>query len=147
MIPRYPQQLPPQEGQWIKGQSLNLPAFSLLKALFLRSGGNSGIPFTVGAALVAAGVDQPSALGLSNDFNEVLSGSGGVALAALQPGQWMLVFNGLGGGLNVFPASKGQIDALAVNAAYPLNAGKTQIFWCAKLLTSGGSFYHSVQLG
>ena len=147
MIQRFPHQLPPERGQWVRDQSVTRPHFSLLKALFERTGGNSGISSTVGSALTAAGTTQATALVLSNDFNTVTLGSGGVALAALQPGQFMLVFNLVGGNLNVYPASNGQIDALAVNAPYVLANDKTQIYWCEKLLASGGSFYRSIKLG
>ncbi len=120
--------------------------YYLFRSLFNRGGGNTGISFTAGANLTASGTGQSNALVLVNDFNEVLNGSGGVTLTALQAGQFQLVFNGLGS-LNIYPAVNGQIDALAVNAPYSLANGKTQIFWCPKLLTSGGSFYRSLQLG
>ena len=144
MIPLNPQQLPPQNSDWVSGSHMTQKAFFLIRSLFNRTGGNSGIPNTVGAGLTAAGASQVTALALTNDFNEVTGGSGGVMLAMLRPGQLQWVYNGLGGGLNVYPFSNGQIDANAVNGAYSLNAGKTQMFWCPKLLASGGTFYRSV---
>ena len=149
MIPLNPQQLPPQQSRWHQGGGQpSTPAFYLMRSLFLRTGGNSGIPQTVGSGLTAAGSGRTTAQQLSEDFNEVTSGTGGVALHPLKPGQFMLVFNGLGGNLNVYPANMGQIDALAVDAPYVLATGKSQLFWCATLLAgSGGSHYRSLQLG
>ena len=147
MISLNPYQLPGTTVDMAKGDgSPTTQYYYLFRALFLRSGGQSGIPFTVGANLTAAGIGQSTALVLTNDFNEVLNGSGGVSLAALQPGQFQLVFNGLGS-LNVYPAVNGQIDAIAANGPYSLANGKTQIFWCPKLLASGVALYRSLQLG
>lgn len=146
MIPLNPNQLPAQNENVIHGSQLTAKFFYLIRALYNRTGGNSGIPFTVGSSLVAAGADQAHALALGNDFNSVTSGSGGVALAQLQPGQFQVVFSGIGS-LSVYPFLKGQIDALAVNSPYILSNGKSQLFWCDSLLATGGSFYRSLQLG
>lgn len=149
MIPLYPQQLfQPSNPITTPSTGIGTNAFFyLVRALFNRSGGPNGIIDTIGAALMAAGTNQQTALTLSNDYNEVLTGNGGVSLAALQPGQRQWVYNGLGGNLNVYPCATGEIDALGANAPYVLAAGKTQIFVCYKLLTTGGSFYRSTQLG
>ena len=148
MIPLFPQQLP-QPTVPIVAQAgvATHPFLYLIRALFNRTGGNSGIPFTVGQQLIAAGTMQANALALSNDFNEITSGSGGVTLSNLQPGQFQFVFNGLGTALSVYPFGIGQIDLLAVSAPYVLAAGKTQIFPCYEQLPSGAPFYRSTQLG
>ncbi len=146
MIPQYPYQLLTQTENWITGGSPSTRFFYLIRALFNRTGGSSGIPLTVGPALVAAGVGQSTALVLANDINEVLTGSGGVALASLQPGQLQIVYNGLGGNLNVYPVHNGQINALGNDAPFVLGSGKTQFFICYKLQTNGGPLYRTVTL-
>ena len=150
MIPLYPQQLPQPTTPAVSTQSswsLTRTFYYLIRALFNRTGGNSGIPITVGNNLAAAGATQGTATVLSNDWNEVLSGAGGVALADLQPGQQMVVYNGTGGSIEVYPPSGGQINALAVNAGFSLGNGKTQIFRCAEQLSTGAPFFRTVALG
>jgi len=147
MIPLNPAQLVAQNDPWMQGSQPSIPFFQLIRSLFLRTGGASGIPFTVGANLAAAGVNQATALALVNDFNEITSGSGGVSLDALQAGQFQWVYNGLGGNVNVYPARNGQINALTVNSAFVLGSGKTQMFWCPKLLGTGAPFYRTITLG
>ena len=150
MIPQNPFQLP-QPTTPILGNSgqASLIFYNFLKALFLRTGGQSGIPATVGANLTAAGASLAKALQLTNDYNEVLNGSGaGVLLSALQPGQSQLVFNGTGGSVNVYPATaSGQINGLGNGTAFSLTNGKTQWFWCVKLQTNGGQLYRTVSWG
>ncbi len=149
MIPLFPTQQLAQNTPYVNGDGTPVTAFYyLIRALFNRTGMNNGIPFTVGSGLMATGSDQANALALGDDFNEVTGGGGGVALDALHPGQLQLVYNGIGGNLNVYPALSAQIDALAINVPYVLANTKTQIFWCSSLLpNSGGSQYRSVQLG
>ncbi len=147
MITPYPTQLLTQTEDWITGGSPSTRLFYLIRALFNRTGGASGIPLTVGSKLVGAGVDQSSALVLANDVSEILSGSGGVALASLQPGQLQIVFNGLGGNLNVYPVKNGQINALGNNAPFVLAGGKTQFFICYETQANGGPLYRTVALG
>lgn len=150
MIPIYPYpQFPPQNERILDGGGKMLqPFYYLLRALFLRGGGNSGIPLTVGNALKASGVSLATALQLTNDLNEILSGSGhGVSLYPLQPGQWQLAYNGSGGSVSVYPDAGGQIDALGTSTAYSLANTKSQIFWCASTLSSGAHQYRSLQLG
>lgn len=148
MIPRYPIQLIKQTDQSVNPDgSLSTAFFYVIRDLFNRSGMAPGYPFQVGAALVAQGAAQSTALQLTVDYNEVLTGNGGVLLTALAPDQQQWVYNGTGGNLNVYPALGGQIDADAVNQPYVLANGKTQIFTCTKLLATGASFYRSLQLG
>ena len=142
-------QFPPQGQQQIDagGKLLN-PLYYMLQAIYKRTGGNSGILLTGGAALAATGATQALALELTDDYNEVLTGAGlGVRLTTLQPVQQQWVFNGTGGNLNVYPMVGGQIDAIAVDSPYVLANGKTQIFTCPSLRANGSSFYRSLQLG
>lgn len=148
MIPVWPQQLiGPKDEVLSQAGGFSRSAFYLIRALFNRTGGESGLIDTVGAALVASGNALANALVLSHDYNEVLTGGGGVALAQLQPSQFQWVYNGVGGNLNVYPPVLGEIDALGVAAPYVLANGKTQIFFCVKLLATGGQFFRSLQLG
>lgn len=149
MIPLYPYQQPPQTARLVQGDGTLIPSFwYFLRALFLRSGGDGGIPIVVDPDLAALGASQTTALSLTEDYSEILSGSGnGAILASLQPGQFQIVFNGTGGDVSIYPEVGGEIDALGANAAYTLPNGKTQIFWCTKLRTNGSSFYRSTQLG
>jgi hypothetical protein len=149
MIPLYPQQLfQPSNPIVTPSTGIGTNAFFyLVRALFNRTGGPSGITDKVGNNLTAVGTTLQTALALSNDYNEVLNGDAGVSLAALQPGQRQWVLNGTGGNLNVYPCSNGAIDALGSEEPYILANGKTQIFVCYSLLTTGGSFYRSTQLG
>lgn len=139
-IPLYPFQLPPPKQGLIGGGGIALHTFyNFIRVLFLRTGGSSGIPCTVGNNLTASGQT------LSDDFNEILAGPGGtVILANLQPGQWQSVYNGNGGGLTVNPFGVGQIDGVA---SYSLANTKTQIFVCYGLLPNGSPYYRSTQLG
>ncbi len=147
MIPVYQSQMLSRIAKWVNNdRTPDTSFFYLIFDLYRRTGGQSGIPFTVGKDLVAAGTLQTNALMLSDDFNEVLTGSGGVMLKALQPGQFQIVYNGIGGNLNVYPSlPNGQIDG--ITTAYTLANHKTQIYWCAKVLANGGAFCRSIQLG
>lgn len=149
MIPLFATQFPPQGQQQIDGSGKLLnPLYYFLQAVFRRTGGQNGLLWTTGQGLAATGATQALALPLTDDYNEVLTGSGlGVMLAQLQPSQQQWVFNGTGGGLNVYPQLGGRIDAIAVNGPYVLANGKTQIFTCPDLLANGVSFYRSLQLG
>ncbi len=149
MIPLFPTQLLAQNTPYVNGDGSPVTAFYyLIRALFDRSGMNSGIPFTVGSKLSAVGATQAQALPLGDDLNEITSGNGGVKLDALHPGQLQLVYNGSGNNLKIYPAMAGVIDALAANAPYTLANTKTQIFWCPSLMSgSGAPQYRSVQLG
>jgi len=147
LIPLYPQQIPSPTSQVATNGIFTQYWWWLINALYNRTGGASGNPNTVGAALTAsAGAVGP--LLLSSYYNEVLFGGGlGVMLANMQAGQSQVVFNGTGSAISVFPYTSGEIDALAVNAAYALANGKSQWFRCVKLLASGGRLYRSFQQG
>jgi hypothetical protein len=140
VIPLYPFQQQPQT-QSLVGRigEARQTFYNFLRALFLRTGGNSGIPDTVGNDLTAAGQV------LSDDYNEILHGPGGIViLANLQGGQRQVVYNGSGGGIGIFPFGAGLIDGAA---SYSLANGKTQIFTCYGLLANGSPYYRSTQLG
>jgi hypothetical protein len=150
LIPVWPQQLiGPKDEVLSHAGGFSRSVFYLIRALFERTGGDSGLIDTVGADLDATGDTLATAEVLSNDYNEVLNAIGtGVVLAQLQPSQYQWVFNGTGGDLDVYPPPPGEIDALGVAQPYVLANGKTQIFFCVKLLpVTGGQFFRSLQLG
>lgn len=148
MIPLFiTQQLTPQTVAINPDGTLANRFYFLIRALLLRTGNTGSVPFTVGHNLVAAGASQATALALVDDYNEVLSGGGGVALAELQPGQTQVVFNGSGGGINVYPNDGGKIDALAIDGAYGLANGKTQAFTCYSISAAGLTQFRTLQLG
>jgi hypothetical protein len=105
--------------------------FYLIKTLWSRTGLGTGVPAQIANNLTAAGTTQATALALTLDINEVTTvpAGMGVALFNLQPGQSQWVYNGdAANALKVYPAAGWTIDALALNAAYSLAHGKTQIF-------------------
>lgn len=112
----------------------------LITAFFNRTGQGTGITNKVANALIATGTTQATALALNQDWNEVLTtpAGSGVILLPLLPGQSQMVYNGGLNPLLVYPAVGFAIDSLAVNAAYSLAAGKTQVFseWQASLVRS-----------
>lgn len=92
--------------------------------------------------LTATGGSQAAALPLPADVNRVTSGAGaGVILAAMNPGDNIVVFNATGGALNLYPPLGGQINALAVNTAYSI-ANATP-YCCVTCVTPG--LYHCMQ--
>lgn len=99
---------------------------------------------TVATGLAATGTVQADALVLTMNWNEVTTApvSSGVELAALGIGQPSKVWNAGANALNVYPPVGGQIDALAVNAPYPLAVNKCQEF---DQLTA--THWRSTQLG
>lgn len=149
MIPLVPDNLPARKDPFVDADGTPTTDFYfLIRTLFLRTGSVGGVPWTVGANLTASGAAQATALGLVDDFNEVLAGSGGGGqLAELQAGQTQVVFNGSGGGINVYPPVGSKIDALALNAAYALANNKTQVFTCYSVSAAGLRQFRSLQLG
>jgi hypothetical protein len=138
MIPLYPTQQEPQTQPLIQGGDATQAFYYFLRALFLRTGGASGVPSTVATAVAAGGQT------LTEDFNAVATGASNVRLANLQPGQSQGVLNSSGGALTIMPFGSGQIDG---GASYSLANGKSQIFTCYQLLGNGSPSYHSLQLG
>lgn len=86
---------------------------------------------SVATGLAATGTTQGTALALNRSWNEVTAtpANSGVLLAAFGVGQQSVVFNEGGSALNVYPPAGGQIDALAVDAPYPLPNTKSQEFY------------------
>lgn len=123
------QNLPPPQSPFVDPKTgiLSYDGYQFL--LDLLSNALSGaVTASVGSALVASGTNQVTALLLSNDWNEVDSGSGGVLLASLQQGQSQLVLNNTGGSISVYPPPGAAIDALAVDQAFTLMDGARVTF-------------------
>lgn len=110
---------PPGATGGIVALSLSYDGYQFLINL-LSNALSSGITSSVGTGLVAKGSNQATALLLTNDWNEIDSGTGGVLLASLQAGQNQVVFNNTGGSINVYPPPGSQINALGLNAAFVL---------------------------
>jgi len=89
-----------------------------LRAIYNRTGQETGIPFTTNSAVAGAGTTQADATLLDNDWNAVAStsGGGGVILSSLTTGQQQTVFNNTGGNLKLYPPLGGTITWLSVSA-------------------------------
>ena len=121
--------LPPPQSPFVNKQNLDLSYDGLNFLLDLLNSATSALTQqSVGLSLVASGATQATALQLTDQWNVVTSGSGGVLLAVSQPGQIQIVFNKSGSGINVYPPPGYNIDAAAANVAYSLANPKVQIF-------------------
>lgn len=113
-----------------------------LRAIYARTGGSSGVPFTMHAAVIGGANNILQAPTLSEDFNVVVSGPA-AKLPNLQPGQSQQVTNNTGGNLTIFPpTSLHNIDNLNPGVGYVLANGKSQRF----TKTTNNAFL-SLQLG
>jgi hypothetical protein len=138
----YPQFLPQNAAAVTKDNTLVNQLYYLLQALFLRTGGNGGVVTTVGTPTTAAGTTQVTAPVLANDVNIVTTGSGGVRLPNVQPGQFVYVFNATAAAINVYPSTGGTIDSLAVNAPSSLAAGFGQIYIGTSVNAAGATTFN-----
>ena len=91
---------------------------------------NGVLGFTVNNAVAAAGATQGTAAKLDTEWAVITSGpvNGGVVLSSFGEGVPGTVINQSGSNKNVYPPTGGQIDALGLNAPYPLANTKTQVF-------------------
>jgi len=124
------QNLPPPQSPFVDPKTgiLSYDGYQFLLNL-ISNALSAGITSSVGSGIVAAGVNQATATLLTNDWNEVDSGTGGgVLLASLQSGQSQLVFNNTGGSISVYPPPGSNIDALLTNQAFVLGAGVRTTF-------------------
>lgn len=115
-----------------------------IRAIYARTGGQTGVPFQVNPQLQAAGSSISDAAQLTVDYHTVVAGSGnGVKLSNLQPGQTQTVVNLTGAALKVYPPDATHIiDALGGGTPYSIPSGKSQVF-TAHTATQ----FHSLQLG
>ena len=84
---------------------------------------------TPATAVAAAGASQVTATPLTSNFSLVTTGSGGVIIQERHA--ITIVYNGLGGALNVYPPSGCSINAIAANSPFSLTSGKCAIIMCA----------------
>lgn len=86
--------------------------------------------FTSDSGATATGVTQGDALMMTTEWIEVTTtpAGSGVMLQPFGPGVPSSVFNQGLNSLKVYPSGGARIDALAINAPYPLPAGKMQVF-------------------
>ena len=75
---------------------------------------------TVANALTAAGNSQATALALPADINRftTVAASTGTILPAMNPGDYVEIFNGGANALAVYPPVGGAINAIAANSPY-----------------------------
>ncbi len=124
------QNLPPPQSPFVDPKTgiLSYDGYQFLLDL-LSNALSAGITSSVGTGIAAAGVNQATATLLTNDWNEVTSGTGGgVLLSSLQAGQNQVVFNNSGGSISVYPPPGGTINALLVNQAFVLSSGTRATF-------------------
>lgn len=103
----------------------------MIEALWNRTGAGDGVVPSIATGLISTGATQLTALGLTDDWNEVdtVAPGTGVQIPQLSPGQPIAVFNGGANALNVYPPGGNSIDGAAINVAYSLGTTKLQIFW------------------
>lgn len=120
MIQLFPTNFPPSNTPIIdeKGAMSN-PGMSFFRALFNRTGQDSGSAYTSANTLSSAGTTQATALVLTADWNNIttVASGTGVILPALTAGQMVWVFNNdPANNLNVYPPSGASITYQSVNA-------------------------------
>lgn len=77
---------------------------------------------TVANTLTATGAAQATALALPADINRftTVAASTGTIIPAMNPGDYVEIFNGGANALSVYPPTGGAINAVATNGAYSL---------------------------
>lgn len=109
--------------------------FGLIRALWLRTGGGTGIVPQVSDPITATGTTINDAFQLSDDWNlvTVVPLGAGVAISSelgLQPGNDIWVYNSSANDLSVYPPSNAIIDQLAVGVPYNLLPNRLRCFQC-----------------
>lgn len=112
--------------------TMTTQGMSFWRALWGRSGQNTGLPNQVAPGLNGGGATQANATPLMLDWNQisVTPVGSGVIIPALAVGQSILINNQGLNTLKVYPPIGSQIDALGINAAYPLATLKLQFYFC-----------------
>ena len=115
--------LPPPQEPFVDPKTgvLSNSGYQYLLSL-LNAASSSQATATVAKGLEATGLNQATALQLTDQWNEVdtVPANSGVLLEVLNPGQSQTVFNGGVNNLNVYPPPGVQIDALGENEPYVL---------------------------
>ena len=115
----YPTNFPPQTNPVIdKTGNMTIPGTNFWKALWLRTGGGTGITYTTANTLTSAGTTQADAFPLAADWNAItlsnVSGLSGVVLPALVGGQSITVFNNSANQVKLYPPVGGNLNILSV---------------------------------
>jgi len=123
------------DGQLVdpKTGNLTLLGTKFLLALHNRTGQGTGIIPAVSDDLTATGTTLADALGLTADWNLVVTtpANSGVRILALKPGNDIAVWNVGANTLKVYPPDANtQIDIQALGTPFVLAAGKLRIFEC-----------------
>ena len=121
MIQSFPTNFPASNTPIVDDKgAMSIPGMAFFRALFNRTGQDSGSAYATANALASAGTTQATALVLTADWNNitaVVSGTG-VLLPALTQGQMVWVFNNdSANNLNVYPPSGASITYSSVTSA------------------------------
>ena len=90
--------------------------------IYIGASGNR-VVYGINAAVAAAGTTQGTATAVNATITNVTTGTGGVVLPTAVAGMRLLVRNGTGSAINIYPAASGVINALGANNPYSLAAG------------------------
>jgi hypothetical protein len=100
-----------------------IPSIEVLDTGLVKIAQYAGfVAYGVSSALNSgAGTTQGTALALTRPINDVttVAASTGVILPAATAGMRIIIRNGGGNSLNVYPASGGQINTLGINVPFP----------------------------
>jgi hypothetical protein len=120
-------------GQLVDTNGIPTVAYGnyFLNALYQRTGGGAGIIPKVSGALTASGTNQANSVSATSDWNWVTSGSGGLSILPLKPGQSIVYFNTSGSSIKIYPPPGAQIWSLGINNPYTLASGHMAIFFVA----------------
>lgn len=125
------QNLPPPQSPFVDPATgfLSDDGYQYLLSLLAAAAADQAT-VTTSDGLVATGTNQATALQLTSQWNEVdtVPAGSGVLLSALQVGQSQTVFNEGVNPLNVYPPPGARINALALNAPFPLGTGSRATF-------------------
>ena len=123
MIQSFPTNFPASNTPIVDDKgAMSTPGMAFFRALFNRTGQDSGSAYATSDTLSSIGTTQPTALVLTADWNNVTTVGGfgsnnGVLLPALTAGQMVWVFNNdPANNLNVYPPSGASITYQSVNA-------------------------------
>ena len=120
MIQSFPTNFPASNTPIVDDKgAMSIPGMAFFRALFNRTGQDSGSAYATANALASAGTTQATALVLTADWNNVttVASGTGVLLPALTQGQMVWVFNNdPAQNLNVYPPIGASITYQSVNA-------------------------------
>lgn len=110
----------------------NIMGRNTLDGRNIHDSGMLAISRNVGLTAFAGGGQQAASYNLTwgmNQFTTVATAGDSATLPTYSLGLVIVVINAGANSMNIFPGTGGTINALGVNAAYALAAGKTVIFF------------------